>query len=67
MEKYGLRSSHSLYILTMIKYPQGITAPQICECCNKDKADVSRMMAMVEKKGLVIKEGTNQNPYIVVF
>ena len=31
------------------------------------KADVSRMMAIMEKKGLVIKEGTNQNLYRGVF
>lgn len=67
MEKYGLRSTHSIYILTMAKYPQGITAPQICEYCNKDKADVSRMMAIMEEKGLVKKEGTNQNLYRGVF
>lgn len=67
MERYGLRSTHSIYILTMAKYPQGITATQICKYCNKDKADVSRMMAMMEQKGLVTKEGTNQNLYRGVF
>lgn len=67
MAKYGLKGTHSVYILTMLKYPQGITAPQICELCGKDKADVSRMMTIMEEKGLVTKEGTNQKLYRGVF
>ena len=67
MEKYGLKGSHSVYLLTMYRYPQGISAPQIGELCGKDKADVSRMMSIMEKKGLVIKEGIHQNLYRGVF
>lgn len=67
MEKYGLKGTHSVYLLTMLRYPEGITAPQICELCGKDKADVSRMMSIMEKKGLVTKEGIYQNLYRGVF
>lgn len=67
MEKYGLKGTHSVYLLTMAKYPEGITAPQICELCSRDKADVSRMMSIMEEKGLVIKEGGHQNRYRGVF
>lgn len=67
MEKYGLKGAHSVYILTMLKYPQGISAPQICELCGKDKSDVSRMMSIMENKGLVTKEGIHQNLYRGVF
>ena len=51
MEKYGLKGTHSVYILTMAKSPEGITAPQLCEQCGRDKADVSRMMSILEKRG----------------
>lgn len=67
MEKYGLKGTHSVYLLTMVRYPDGITAPQLGELCGKDKADVSRMMAIMEKKGLVTKEGIHQNRYGGVF
>lgn len=67
MEKYGLKGTHSVYLLAMERYPDGVTAPQLCEECGKDKADVSRMMSIMEKSGLVTKEGVHQNLYRGVF
>lgn len=67
MEKYGLKGQHSVYLITMNKYPDGITATQLCELCNRDKSDVSRMMSIMEKKGLVKKEGIHQKLYRGVF
>ena len=63
MEKYGLKGAHSVYLLTLLKYPEGLPAPQLCALCGKDKSDVSRMMSILEKKGLVTKEGEYQNLY----
>lgn len=67
MEKYGLKGTHSIYLTTMHQFPEGISAPQIGELCGKDKSDVSRMMSIMEKKGLTIKEGIHQNMYRGVF
>ena len=67
MEKHGLKGPHSVYLITMRRYPDGITAPELCELCGKDKSDVSRMMSIMEKKGLVKKEGVHQNLYRGVF
>ena len=67
MEKYGLKGAHSIYLAAMARYPEGLTAGQICELCCKDKSDVSRMMSIMEKKGLVTKEGIHQNLYKGVF
>ena len=67
MEKYGLKGTHSIYLLALAKHPDGLTAPRLCEICGRDKSDVSRMMAIMEQKGLVTKEGTNQNLYRGVF
>lgn len=67
MGKYGLRGTHSVYLLTLAKHPGGLTAAQLCELCGRDKSDVSRMMTIMEEKGLVVKEGTNQNLYRGVF
>lgn len=67
MEKYGLKGPHAIYLTTMYRLNEGVTAPRLCELCGKDKADVSRMMTMMEKKGLVRKEGEFRNRYRGVF
>lgn len=51
----------------MAKCPEGLTVTELCTLCGKDKADVSRMMGILESKGLVTKEGTNQKLYRGVF
>lgn len=67
MKKYGLKGAHSVYLVTMRRYPEGLTAPQLCDICGKDKADVSRAMSIMEEKGLAYKEGVNQRLYGGVF
>ncbi len=67
MEKHGLKGAHSIYLTTIFRYPEGVTATQLCELCGKDKSDVSRMMSIMEQKGLVKKEGVHQNLYRGVF
>lgn len=63
MAKYGLKGPHAVYLLTMRRYEQGLTAAQLAELCSRDKADVSRAMALLEEKGLVRREGVNRNLY----
>ncbi len=63
MKKHGLKGTHSVYLLTLLKYPEGLTAPRLCELCSKDKSDVSRMMSILEEKGFVKKESIYQNLY----
>lgn len=67
MEKHGLKGPHATYLICIYQHPEGITAPQITELCGKDKSDVSRTMALMEKKGLVVKEGIHQNLYRGVY
>lgn len=57
MKAYGLKGAHATYLTTLYRYPEGITVPELCELCLKDKSDASRMLAILEKKGLVRKEG----------
>lgn len=56
MAKYGLKGVHSVYLLALYHHPEGLTAPEICELCVRDKADVSRMMSIMMEKGLVYKD-----------
>lgn len=67
MVKYGLKGPHATYLTCIYRHPDGITAPQICELCGKDKSDVSRTMGLLEQKGLVTKEGIHQNLYRGVY
>jgi len=63
MDKYGLKGAHSVYLLSIVRHPQGLTAPQICELCGRDKSDVSRMMSIMESSGLVTKDIGSKTRY----
>lgn len=63
MEKYGLKGPYAVYFTTMYQYPGGITSARLAELCSRDKSDVSRAISVMEEKGLVAKEGVNQNLY----
>ena len=60
---YGLKGAHAIYLTMMYRCGEGITAPQLCEMCGRDKSDVSRAVAMLQEKGFVTKEGVNQSLY----
>lgn len=59
LERYGLKGPHAIYLTTMYQYPDGITATRLTELCGRDKSDVSRMMTIMEQKGLVLRDGIN--------
>ena len=63
MAKYDLNSPHAVYLTALWDYPEGITAARLGELCGKNKADVSRMIAILEMKGLVRKEAVCGNFY----
>ena len=63
LSKYSLKSSHVTYLLTLARYPEGLTAPKLAELCDRDKADVSRMLSILEAKGLVTKDGIGGSRY----
>ena len=59
MERYGLKAPHSVYLLALFRHPEGVTAATLSQLCGKDKADVSRMVGILEEKALVCKEGAS--------
>jgi len=63
MEQYGLNGCHAVYLTILNQYEEGITAAKLGELCYKDKSDVSRMISVMEKKGLVKKERVHKNFY----
>ena len=63
MAKYELNSPHAVYLTTLYNFEDGITAAKLGELCCKNRSDVSRMIAILEKKGLVRKETIGDNSY----
>ena len=63
MARYGLKGPCAKYFITLLKNQEGITAARLCEVCYRDKAEVSRTMSALEKKGLIIRENTGGNSY----
>lgn len=63
MTKYDLNSPHAVYLIALYQYEEGITAAKLGELCCKNKADVSRMVSILAKKGLVQKESSSGNMY----
>ena len=59
MERYGHKGAYAQYLVAMIQYTEGITAAQLCELCDRDKAAVSRVLGEMEEKGLVRREGSH--------
>ena len=59
MGKHGLKAPHSVYLLALARWEAGMTAAQLAQDCGKDKADVSRMVTILEEKGLVCREGAS--------
>ncbi len=63
MARYGLKGPFAHYILTLYRFPEGVTSVKLGELCDKNKADVSRAVSALEDKGLVKREGNNGSFY----
>lgn len=59
MANYGLKGPYAMYLTVLRHHSDGLTAAQLCELCSRDKADVSRSVAVMEEKGLVQRAGDN--------
>lgn len=59
MAKYGLKGPHAQMLVALSRHEQGITAAQLCEACEKDKAAISRTVAELEQAGLLVRKEKN--------
>lgn len=66
MAEYDLRSVHisCLYYLYTVK---GLTATDLCERCEEDKATISRTLDYLEKNGYLICESRTTKKYKSTF
>lgn len=62
MEEYNLRSSH-ISCLYYLYTSGGLTATDLCERCEEDKATVSRSLEYLEECGYLICESKNAKRY----
>ena len=63
MEKFGLKGPHAQCLLAMFRYPEGITAAQLCALCDKDKAAISRTVAELEHAEMLTRHCNGKNRY----
>lgn len=63
MEKYGLKGVYAQYLAILSHYPEGLTSAQMCECCDKDKAAISRVVTELERRDLVCRVGPMGTTY----
>ena len=62
MAEYNLRSSH-ISCLYYLYLSDGLTATDLCERCEEDKATVSRSLDYLENNGYLICETKNAKRY----
>jgi len=63
MEKYGFKGGYAQYLAAMNRHPEGVTSAQLCEICDRDKAAVSRAIADMEEKGLLLRQSEKDKLY----
>ena len=63
LQPLGLKGPYAIYILTIAKSTDGITATALCEACGRDKADVSRAISALLDGGFAEKIITEGKKY----
>lgn len=60
MAEYDLKGTGAVCLCRIYESTGGLTAAELCLVCEVDKAQVSRTMAELAERGLVIREGTGR-------
>lgn len=63
MVRYGLKGPHVQCLVVMSRYPDGVTAAELCELCEKDKAAISRAVSELEKEEMLVRVGDRDRVY----
>ncbi len=63
MAKYGLKGPHAQCLLAISRHPDGITAAELCELCEKDKAAISRTVGELEAAGMLVRRDPEGKRY----
>lgn len=63
LKPFGLKGSYVVYLIALYKHPEGLTAANLSEMCNRDKAEVSRAIKAMEQKKIVARDCNVSNGY----
>ena len=63
LKPFGLKGTCVIYLIAMYKHPEGLTAANLSEMCNRDKAEVSRAIKTLESKNFIVRENVTVNGY----
>ena len=58
LQSFGLKSMHLMFLYSLDKAKDGLTAGELSEVCGVDKAFISRMTAELKKTGYVVYSET---------
>ncbi len=53
MNTFGLKGSHVMCIYYIGKNPEGQTALELCELCNEDKSQISKVISYLQRVGYI--------------
>jgi len=63
LKPYGLKGGYVVYLIALFKAPGGLTAANLSQMCNRDKAEVSRAVRALEEKEFVTRTNTTSTGY----
>lgn len=63
MVRYGGKGTYAQYLAALYRHPEGLTAAQLCDICDRDKAAVSRAVNEMEGQGLLKRMSEAVHPY----
>ena len=63
LKTYGLKGQHAILVKSLFEHCDGLTSTQLTEYCGKDKADVSRFLLAMKKKGIIETEDSESGAY----
>ena len=63
MEKHGFKGAIVQYLVVLSAHPEGLTAAELAERSDRDKAAVSRIVSEMTEKGLICRQGSKDKTY----
>lgn len=63
MAEFGLKGPHVTCLYYLYKSPQALTAKQLCDVCDEDKAAISRSIEFLESEGYIDVNSKTEKRY----
>ena len=63
MTELGLKGTHVMCLFYLHHTPDGLTAAQLCQLCDEDKAAISRTLGELEARGCLHTQATGGKKY----